>query len=133
MTFLKAFLLALVFALPMLWAEAQMRAPVTLTSQQFAGAPAGQPVKLVVRVDAVRGTTLDAEILARRTDSAYATTGAHVELAYGGSVPIVMGAPSDIAPGAVLFVDAIATSTGRARASRFVVVTRYVRVARAKG
>ena len=133
MTFLKAFVVALLFAIPALWAEAQMRAPVTLTSAQFAGAPPGQPVKLVVRLDSVRGSTLEAEILARRSESAYAPSGAHVELTYGADVPIVMGAASDIEPGAVLFVDAVASSAGRARAKRFVVVTRYVSVTQAKG
>jgi hypothetical protein len=132
MTFLKAFVLAVLFAIPMLWAEARMRAPIPLTSQQFAGAPAGQPVKLIVRVDALGPQRLRGEVLARRTDSDYVTTGSHVELAYRDDVPIVMGAATDIVPGAVLFVDGTVTSPGRATVRRLVVVTKYVSVSHPK-
>ena len=132
MTFLKALLLAIVFAVPMVWAEAQMRPPVPLTSRQFADAPPGQPVKLAVRVESAGASSLRGEVLTRRSDSRYARTGSQIELSYDARVPIVMGSPGDLTPGAVLFVDAVAAARGRAEVRRFVVVTKYVTLESAK-
>jgi hypothetical protein len=109
-------------------AAAQMQPPIPMSSTEFSNATAGQSIKLVVRVAAVKRTALSAELLNRESDSLYKPTGKLVSLYLPEDTPVVMGSLADVKPGAVLFVYGTATTPGHADVKKLVTVTAYVKV-----
>lgn len=111
-------------------ALAQMNAapPVPMTPAQFSHAAAGDSVQIAVRVKQAERSTLDTELLERITDSRNRATGTHVQIFFPDGTPVIMGAASDVKPGAVLFVYGIVTKAGHVDAKRVVVDTKYVTV-----
>lgn len=113
------------YALP---ATAQMKAPIPLTAAQFSASAPGAQVTLAVRVVSRERDLVRATVLERRDDAHYRATGTSVSLYLADQTPIVMGSAADVRAGTVLFVDAIATTPGRADVKRATVVTSYVTV-----
>ncbi len=109
-------------------ARAQMAPPMPLTAAQFASSATGQSVTLVVRVDRLVRASLDAELLERVSDSLYKTTGQRVSLYLPAETSFVMGSMSDLKPGAIVFVYAVATTAAHADVKKVIVVTPYVKV-----
>ncbi|HEY6325322.1 MAG TPA: hypothetical protein VIW73_02255 [Candidatus Cybelea sp.] len=109
-------------------ARAQMAPPIPMTAAQFASSAAGQSVTLVVRVDRLARESLDAELLERISDALYRPTGKRVSLYLPAETSFVMGSMSDLKPGAVVFVYAVATTAAHADVKKVVVVTPYVKV-----
>ena len=109
-------------------AAAQMHGPPPMTKAQYENAVTGSNVNLVVRVTAANRATLTAELLEPVTETSYKTSGTTVKLFYSSDTPIVMGSQSDVKPGAVVFVFAVATGRDTADAKKFVVMTPYVSV-----
>lgn len=99
-----------------------------MSLQQFAGVAAGDQVQIVVRVVAVNRAKVAAELLDRKTDSDYVTTGKRVNLVCPDGVSFVMGSAGDIAPGAVLFVYGVATKPYRADVKKVVVLSKFITV-----
>ena len=129
MTFLKILYAALALAFAAgAPAVAQMKPPVPMTPAQFAGASPGASVQIVVRVVTVDRSKVAAELLERKTDSDYVVTGKRVHLVCPDGVTFVMGGAGDIAPGAVLFVDGVATKPYRADVKKVVVLTKFITV-----
>ena len=108
--------------------RAQMAPPTPMTPAQFASSATGQSVTLVVRVNRLARESLDAELLDRINDSLYKTTGKRVSLYLPAETSFVMGSMSDLKPGAVVFVYAVATTADHADVKRVIVVTPYVKV-----
>ena len=103
--------------------------PVPMSYQAFSKAAPGQNVQIAVQVQSVTRSTVSAEFLEHKTDAISTRTGKRVKLFLPRDVPVIMGASSDIAPGAVLFVYGIVTRSGSAvDAKRVVVDTKYVTV-----
>jgi hypothetical protein len=121
-------LLALFVTLLAAPATAQMQPPIPMSPAEFSNATAGQTIKLVVRVAAVKRTALSAELLDRQSDSLYKATGKTVSLYLPEDTPVVMGSLADVKPGAVLFVYGTATTPGHADVKKLVAVTAYVKV-----
>jgi hypothetical protein len=109
-------------------ALAQMAPPVPMTPADYANVATGQPVELVVRVTSFRRTALAAELLSRETDTLYRATGKSVDLYFPADTPVVMGTAADVKPGAILYVDGVATSPGHADVKKAVALTGYVKV-----
>lgn len=109
-------------------AGAQMKPPIPMTAAQFSQAVAGAPVQLAVRLTSRERNVLRAVILDRRDDTHYRATNNAVELFFPVQTPVVMGSDADLQPGAVLFVNAIATTPGHADVKRATVITAYVKV-----
>jgi hypothetical protein len=109
-------------------ALSQMKPPTPLTATQFAHATPGQALVLAVRVTIRERDALRADLLERRDDAHYRSTGTTVELYYPQDTPVVMGSSADVKTGAVLFVRAVATTPGHADAKQITVVTPYVSV-----
>jgi type 1 fimbria pilin len=109
-------------------ASAQMSAPIPMTAAQFGRAATGQPVQIVVRVVSRNREAMQGELLNRKSEGAYAATGIRVNLYVADDTPIVMGSPSDLTPGGVVFVNGVATTAGNADAKRLIVLTKYVTV-----
>jgi uncharacterized protein YycO len=105
-----------------------MGPPPSIKARAFAAARAGQPVQIVVRVRSLKRSALRAEILDKKTDSDYQATGNNVELFFPQNTRIIMGTISDISPGAVLSVTAVATKPKKADVKKVVVITQYVKV-----
>jgi hypothetical protein len=123
-------LAAATFAVISVPALAQMGhgAPVPMSPAEFAQANSGQSVQIEVRVRSVSRSTLDAELLARQTESVAKTTGKIVTIFFPDGTPVVMGAASDVSQGAILFVSGVLTKPGHVDAKRVVLVTKYVTV-----
>ena len=102
--------------------------PLPMTPAQFSQAASGQSVQIEVRIRGVNRSTLEAELLARESDSTLRLTGQSVSVFFPDGTPVVMGVPSDVASGAVLFVYGILTKPGHVDAKRVVVVTKVVTV-----
>jgi hypothetical protein len=109
-------------------AGAQMAPPIPMNAAQFADSPTGQNVTLVVRVNRLARTALDADLLERVNDSRYKTTGKHVALYLAAETPFVMGSIADVKPGAIVFAYAVVTTAWHADVKKVIVVTPYVRV-----
>jgi hypothetical protein len=109
-------------------ALAQMKPPAPMTAAQFSQSVAGQSLVLAVRVTGRDRDTVHAGLLARRDDSHYVATGTPVELYFPADTPVVMGTDADVKAGAVLFVDAVATTRGHADVKRVTVITPYITV-----
>jgi len=109
-------------------ASAQMAPPIPMTPRQFESSSTGQSVTLVVRVDRLARTSVDAELLERLDDSHYRTTGKRVALYLPAETSFVMGTMADLRPGAIVFVYAVTTTAAHADVKRVIVVTRYVTV-----
>ena len=109
-------------------ALAQMSAPIPMSAAEFAHAATGQPVQIVVRVVSRNRESLQGELLNRKTDDIYSTTGIRVQLYVADETPIVMGSATDLAPGSVVFVNGVATKAGNADVKRLIVLTKYVTV-----
>jgi hypothetical protein len=120
-------LLGLAAALP---ARAQMThsPPIPMSPAQFAEAEPGQSVEISVRVKRVDRSTLYTELLAHETDTQAKATGKEVVIFFADGTPVVMGAASDVAAGATLYVYGVVTKPGRVDAKRVVVDTKYVTV-----
>ncbi|MGC1380371.1 MAG: hypothetical protein WA814_05035, partial [Candidatus Baltobacteraceae bacterium] len=106
----------------------QMAPPTPLTAAQFAASPSGQNVILVVRVNSLKRTALDAQLLERVNDATYKATQENVALYLPAETPIVMGSMDDVKPGAVVFIYGVATTPHHADVKKVVVVTPYVKV-----
>jgi len=102
--------------------------PVPMTPQQFAQRAPGQSVQIAVRVRSVQRTTVVAELLVHQTDTLSHPTGQSVKLYVASGTPVIMGAPGDIVPGAVLFVYGIVTKSNSVDVKQVVVDTKYVKV-----
>jgi hypothetical protein len=110
-------------------ALAQMNAPpVPMTASQFAQANGGESVQIEVRIRSVNRSMLDTELLVRESDSVLKSTGKSVAIFFADGTPVVMGAASDVAAGAVLYVYGVLTKPGHVDAKRVVLVTKYVTV-----
>lgn len=120
--------LALLFALLAAPAAAQMGPPIPMTAAQFASSSTGQNVILAVRVNRVARTSLSVEQLERVNDTTYKKTGKVVTLFLPAETPFIMGAASDVKPGAVIFVYAVTTTAAHADVKKVIVVTPYARV-----
>jgi hypothetical protein len=120
--------LALLALLATATAAAQMAAPIPLTAAQFAATPSGQSVTLAARVNSLRRTSLDVQLLERINDSTYKTTTQSVTLYLPAETPIVMGSIADLRPGAVVFVYGIATNAHHADVKKVTVITPFVKV-----
>jgi hypothetical protein len=121
-------LLALLLTLLAAPAAAQMQPPIPMSPAEFSNATAGQSIKLVVRVAAVKRTALSVELLNRENDSLYKATGKIVSLYLPEDTPVIMGSLADVKPGAVLFVYGTATTPDHADVKKLVAVGAYVKV-----
>lgn len=102
--------------------------PIPMSPAQFAQAVPGQNVEISVRVKRVDRSTLDTELLARETDTQAKATGKAVVIFFADGTPVVMGAATDVAAGAILYVYGVLTKPGHVDAKRVVVDTKYVTV-----
>lgn len=102
--------------------------PVPMTPAQFAEAASGASVQIEIRIRRVNRSALDSELLARETDTLLTNTGKTVSVFFSDGTPVIMGAPSDVTAGAVLYVYGILTKPGHVDAKRVVVVTKLVTV-----
>lgn len=109
-------------------ANAQMAPPIPMTPRQFESSSTGQSVTLVVRLERLARTSVDAELLERVDDSHYRTTGKRVALYLPAETTFVMGTMSDLKPGAIVFVYAVTTTAAHADVKKIIVVTPYVTV-----
>ena len=109
-------------------ALSQMKPPVPMTPSQFGHAVTGQSIAILVRVVALKRTSLSAELLDRESDSVYKATGKIVELYLPEDTPVIMGSFESIKPGAELFVYGVATTPGGADVKKIVVLTSYIRI-----
>lgn len=109
-------------------AYAQMGPPIPMTAAQFAASPTGANVTLALRVNRLTRTTLDGELLERVNDALYKKTGQRVQLYVPAETPFVMGSFADLKPGAIIFVDAVATTAAHADVKKIVVVTAYAKI-----
>jgi hypothetical protein len=109
-------------------ARAQMGPPIPMTPAQFEASSTGQSVTLVVRLDRLARTSVDAELLERVDDSHYRATGKRVALYLPAETSFVMGTMSDLKPGAIVFVYAVTTTAAHADVKKVIVVTPYVKV-----
>ena len=123
-------LCALVFLALNASASAQMMAPpISLTPDQFHAAPVGKAVEIAIRLRSASRSTLSGELLRRIDDSHYALGGRTVSVFLSDDVPFVMGSRADLTPGAVVFVNGVATGHDRADAKKLLIVTKYVKIA----
>lgn len=99
-----------------------------MTPRQFAERAPGQSVQIAVRVTSVQRTTVVGELLAHETDTLSRATGQTVRLYVSSGTPVIMGAPGDIVPGAILFVYGIVTKPNSVDVKQVVVDTKYVKV-----
>jgi hypothetical protein len=72
---------------------------------------------------------MHAELLDRTSETQYTPTGKHVDLYLADDTPVVMGTMSDVRPGSILFVYAVATTKAHADVKKLVVATNYLTVA----
>ncbi len=125
-TFL-AFVLSFLILVGLALAQ-MMGPPPSISAKEFAAARIGQSVQIVVRVKSLKRSALHAEILDKKADSDYKATGSTVDLYFPEGTPVIMGRKSDVAPGAVLAVSAVATKPAKADVKKVVVLTQYVKV-----
>jgi hypothetical protein len=111
-------------------AQAQMSQapPVPLQPAEFAQTNPGQNVQIAVRVTRIDRTTIYAELLSHTSDTDLKATGKQVVIFFPDGTPVLMGSPSDVAPGAALFVEGVLTTPGHVDAKRVVVDTKYVTI-----
>lgn len=109
-------------------ATAQMHSTPAMTVREFSSTASGQPIQVAVRVESLNRTALHAQMLERRSEGVYASTGKRITLYFPDGTPVIMGSAADIAPGAVLFIYGVATKHGEADVKRVVVMSRYVQV-----
>ncbi len=102
--------------------------PTPMTPGQFAGARVGQNVQIAVRVISRNRANISGELLQQQTQTLSKRTGKRVSLYFPDGTPTIMGAVSDVKPGAVLFVYGVLTKAGHVDVKRLVVDTRFVHV-----
>ncbi len=117
----------LAFATPAL-AQMGDAPPIPMSPAEFAQANPGQSVQIEVRVKRVERSALRTELLASETDTVAKATGREVAIFFADGTPVVMGSPSDVAAGALLYVYGVLTKPGHVDAKRVVVVTKFVTV-----
>ena len=107
-----------------------MQNPQAMTSAQIAASGPGTKVYLVARIDGIRRTMANAEILDPIGNSTSAYRDSHVKLALyvPNDLPVIMGARKDLKPGAIVFVYGVTTGKGRADATKAVVITPYAHI-----
>jgi hypothetical protein len=86
--------------------------PPTQTSvPTTSGQPAGQLVRVVIKVDKVDSpTTLDAHIATLNSQGAYAVTGQQVEVDHQANAQVAMGSSGDLKAGALLQISGTSTT-----------------------
>ena len=96
----------------------------------IASATAGTQVQAVVRIGEAMGNgAMTAELLAAAGGSSYRQTATRVRLALAANTRYIMGAASDIRPGAIVQVDGTIDAPQRLRAAKIVVLNDYVHLA----
>jgi hypothetical protein len=93
-------------------------------------APAGAAVKAVLRLGAPDGTNAyDAEILDGLSGTSYRGTHSNIRVVLDSDTSVVMGAGTDIKPGAVIQASGKMAALHTLRAGQIVILTGYVRIA----
>lgn len=122
------FLTCILVASASLGARAQMAPPPAMTAADLDQANTGTTVRLVVRVESVKRSTLSSVVLNRVTETTYALTKDKFAIYAPTDLRIIMGSYDDIKPGAILYVFATVTKPHAADATKIVVLTQVIKV-----
>ncbi len=127
----------LVLAIVMGWAvrgvlqRAGRMHTASTSASMFAGTPAGNTAKAVIRLDQVVGNRLKGTLLEQESDASYRVaigSGSVVAAILTPETSVAMGKPRDIAPGAVVQLAGTLDRDRVLHAKQVVVLTGYVHV-----
>lgn len=89
----------------------------------------GAAIKAVVRIESQTGPNAhSAELLESAGGTGYRGTASHIRVALGANTSVIMGAPGDIKPGAVIQANGAIDSARTLHADQIVILSGFVRV-----
>jgi hypothetical protein len=119
----------LIWIMSDVWLRANAMQPAATPAAAVIGAPEGSIIETVARLrEPTAAGAYTAELLERIDDTTYRATGKTIRLALAPETKVVMGAASDVNPGAVVQLKGTLDANRVVHANRVVILTDFVKV-----